>query len=400
MERNKINKKEKKEKVGSYFLKPSSVEFFPSGCQLLDLELGGGWALGRISNIVGDNSSGKTLLAIEACANFLIKFPKGKVWFHETEAAFDLKYAEALGMPIDKITFVRDEFKKANVVEGWFNYLKEVVIPFCVKQKTKQPALYIVDTQDALGCEAENKRDVEDGTYNQEKNQVLNRLYRELTEPLETSNVHLMIISQTRQNIGAKFGRKWRVTGEGALKFFASQRIQLAEIGKESKTVKGVSNPYYINVKANCFKNKVGLPYRTCEFPLYFGYGIADYEASLIWLKSVTGGLVGLNIGEGYTYTDIQELALDQLISFVKQSIPEIDNPAGKTRTDLRELIYEKFELKPRGRKKTPGGIKEVATMLMDVGDAELEKKIRERVKKLWLEIETSFLPKRSKYRN
>lgn len=331
---------EKPEKVGNYFTEQKSLEFISSGCTLLDCILGGGWAIGRISNVVGDNSSGKTLQAIEASANFLRQYPDGKVWYHETEAAFDSEYAEALGMPVNKITMVREECEDADVVEGLFNYLKDVVLPF-FKKNPETRGLYILDTQDAIGCKTENARGIEEGSYNQSKNIVLNRLYRELTSEIEKSNLHLMIISQTRDNIGVTFGRKWRVSGEGALKFYASQRIQFAEVKKLKRTIKGVERPYGIDVKANCFKNKVGLPYRTCGFPIVFGYGINDLASSLEWLKEVK--------------------MLDEL---------------GISEKEITKLS-EKHVHEP---------------------DMELANRINTYVKKCWQEIETSFIPKAKKY--
>ena len=76
---------------------PTSIMFTGSGCTPLDMALGGGWALDRISNVVGDRSSGKTLLAIEAATNFGIAHPGGSIWYRESEHAFDEHYARALG---------------------------------------------------------------------------------------------------------------------------------------------------------------------------------------------------------------------------------------------------------------------------------------------------------------
>src|SRR6185295_11983985 len=93
-------------------------DFFSSGCTLLDCVLGGGWALGRISNVVGDKAVGKTLLAIEAMANFGRRFPKGRIEYRESEAAFDEGIAATLRMPVDRVDIVRVE--KMRTVEDWF----------------------------------------------------------------------------------------------------------------------------------------------------------------------------------------------------------------------------------------------------------------------------------------
>jgi RecA/RadA recombinase len=99
----------KKKKIGNYFTNEKSLDFIPSGCQLLDLILGGGWAVGRVSNVIGDESTGKSLVASEACANAIKTSPKGRIFYHEVESAFDKQYGEMLGMPVDKMTFVREK---------------------------------------------------------------------------------------------------------------------------------------------------------------------------------------------------------------------------------------------------------------------------------------------------
>src|ERR1700679_3730374 len=91
---------------GNYFAAPkTSIEFISSGSKTLDLALGGGWAEGRIANVIGDRSSGKTLLMIEASANFIKKHPNGRIKYREAEAAFDIPYAQALNMPIESVDF-------------------------------------------------------------------------------------------------------------------------------------------------------------------------------------------------------------------------------------------------------------------------------------------------------
>src|SRR5579859_4146149 len=90
---------------------PEVKEFIPSGCTLLDQILGGGWAMGRVSNIIGNKATNKTGIAIEACINFAKKYPKnkGKIYYREAEAAFDRHYAARLGMPIERVDFLPDE---------------------------------------------------------------------------------------------------------------------------------------------------------------------------------------------------------------------------------------------------------------------------------------------------
>src|ERR1035437_10433181 len=81
------------------------VECIPTGCVVLDCVLGGGWARRRIVNVVGDKSVGKSLCAIEACANFAQLEQKGKIFYREAEAAFEEPYAEGLGLPLKRVDF-------------------------------------------------------------------------------------------------------------------------------------------------------------------------------------------------------------------------------------------------------------------------------------------------------
>src|SRR6266700_660763 len=145
-------------RLGNYFLDARPLELFSSGCQILDLALGGVWPLSRISNIVGDKSTGKTLIAIEACANFSRKFPEGKIYYSESESAFDPSYAQALGMPIEKVRFGEDFFTVEDLFEDLEKVLKDL-------EKTPTPALYIIDSLDALSDRDELAREIDKGSY-------------------------------------------------------------------------------------------------------------------------------------------------------------------------------------------------------------------------------------------
>lgn len=251
------------------------IEFFSSGCILLDSVLGGGYALGRITNIVGDKSAGKTLLAIEACANFVNTFPNGHIRYAEAEAAFDESYAEALGMPIDKVSFA-DE---VDTVEALFNDIQKTI------DKLKgAPGLYIVDSLDALSDQAEKDREIDDKSYGMTKQKQLSTLFRKQVRVIEQNRLCIIIISQIRDKIGVTFGETKSRSGGKALDFYASQVIWLHEIGKIKKTVAKIDRVVGVQVRAKCKKNKVGLPFRECDYPILFGYGIDDLTASAEWL--------------------------------------------------------------------------------------------------------------------
>ena len=268
---------------GQYFANPSpDTTFISSGSTLLDCVLGGGYAMGRIVNIIGDRSAGKTLLAIEASANFAATYPDGKIWYNEIESAFDTDYARALGMPVDHIDFVDGEEEKCFTVEDVFEHLETVVEELA---KNTVPGLYILDSLDALSDRAEQQRDMNEGTYGAEKAKKMSQLFRRLVGRLGDANVTVLIISQVRDNIGVAFGKKYTRSGGRALDFYSSQVIELAHIARLKRTRKGVERPIGVRVRAKCEKNKVGLPFRECEFIIQFGFGVDDLQSNLEWIK-------------------------------------------------------------------------------------------------------------------
>lgn len=275
------------EEGGSYFASPtSSLQFIHTGATTLDCVCAGGWPLGRIVNIVGDRSAGKTLLAIEAMANFSFKFPEGRIRYREPEAAFLDEYAGALGLPLDKVEFTRkeetkEEASEADTVERWHKDLRKFV-----DSLDGAPGLYILDSLDALSDDAEVKRKIGESSYGMGKAKHMSEMFRKITKAIEASNVCLIVISQIRDNINAMFGRNYTRAGGKALDFYSTIIIYLAHIGEIRRTVNNVKRTVGVKIKAKCTKNKVGLPFRSCEFPIIFGYGIEDISSGLEWLKT------------------------------------------------------------------------------------------------------------------
>lgn len=321
---------------GNPFLERKEITFLPTGCTLLDCIIGGGWPLGRIVNIVGDKSTGKTLLAEEAMANFHAKYPRGKTYYRETEAAFDLSYFKALGGNPEKIDFGPDGVDTHwQTIEAIIDDLRRILDEFdadvlekarALRDKNKRrkltlndasaevikgvlPGLYIVDSLDALSSEAEIARAVKKrrataagkteeagGTYNLEKQKLLGELFRTEVKRIKRAKICVIFISQIRDRIGAMIrGQKYTRTGGKALDFYASIVLFLAEIGKVPETIKGVRRVVAVRVKAKATKNKITMPHRECEFEIRFGYGIDDEWASLDFLKEVNRlGTIGL----------------------------------------------------------------------------------------------------------
>lgn len=308
------------EVVGSYFLDPE-VECFSSGCEVLNRALGNGWPMRRMINVVGDKSTGKTLLMIEAAAQF-IQHHKGdaEVVYCECEAAFDKKYAEALGMPLRNVRFIGDEYivckkgaSKKKTADGspakvkWWRVPSDEYDPeihdllsdgvYTVEQlehamleviaDATKPTLFIVDSYDALSDSAELGRDPSDkATYAMEKAKYTSAMFRRINKKLASSNVTLAIVSQTRANIGVVIGKKHTRSGGKALDFYATHVVWLQKLGNLERTRKKVRRVYGVEVRAKVEKNKVALPAREAIFPIIFGYGIEECISMIDWLVS------------------------------------------------------------------------------------------------------------------
>lgn len=275
--------KEPEQSGGNYFAAPKrNLKFIPTGCKTLDLALGGGWACNRIGNIVGDKSTGKTLQMIEACVNFNHMYG-GNIYYRETESAFDEEYAAELGMPVDAIDF-GDPDNPLETVEDMFEDLERIIAERLEKKKRK-PALYILDSLDALSDRAELDRDMDKGTFGAQKAKNLSQLFRRLVRQLAKADITVLIVSQVRDKIGAMFGRKTTRSGGRALDFYATHVVYLAHLGNINKTVSGIKRPVGIRVKAKIDKNKIAIPQREAEYTIIFGYGVDDGLASLAWCK-------------------------------------------------------------------------------------------------------------------
>lgn len=268
---------EEDEEFGAIPEPTGPVIFLPSGSTLLDLVLGGGWALGRCVNIVGDKSAGKTGLAIEAAANFGILYDPKNIRYAEAEAAFGVAYARSLGLPEEVEPSLPGEI---STVEEFYADLKK----FIEARPSNTPCLYILDSLDALSDDAEAGRELGTATYGTGKARMMSEVFRRIIAEVSSSSCLLIVISQIRDAIGVTFGSTKTRSGGRALDFYASQVVWLAEVKKLSRTVTKVTRPVGVTVLARNRKNKVGNPFREAEFNLLFNYGVDDETSMLDWL--------------------------------------------------------------------------------------------------------------------
>jgi recombination protein RecA len=265
---------------GLYFASPKQHRFIHTGSHLLDLALGGGWARQRVANVIGDRSTGKTLLMIEACANFARQEPTGRIRYREFEAAFDQDYAAALGMPIDRVDF-GDPERPAETVEDLAEELEYRI------ENSKTPELFIVDSLDAVRTRAELKRGFDEASFGAEKAKAMSKLFRQYATGMARKDITLLVVSQVRDNIGVTFGRKWTRNGGRAMDFYASQILVLSQTGTRQRVIDGIERTIGIQVKAKVDKNKISLAYRDADFMIKFGYGIDDKRSMADWLTKV-----------------------------------------------------------------------------------------------------------------
>jgi len=270
--------------VGLYGIKPtraaSAVRFISSGSTLLDCVNGGGWPLGRMTNLIGDKSTGKTLLAIEAFANFNKQYPKGMMFYRESEAAFDQSYAKSIGMPTDRINFGK-KGQQWRLVEDVYEDIKEK----CAIVKDKGcKGFYVIDSMDALTTKIDMEREFGIATYRTDKPSQLGELFRKMTGAIEEAQMGLIVISQVRAKIGVTFGDKTTRSGGAALDFYASLINKLAHMKQLSVTRGGNKRVIAVRVRARNTKSKVGEAFRECEFTIRFGYGINDASSCMEWL--------------------------------------------------------------------------------------------------------------------
>ena len=290
-----------------------AVEVIPSGSIGLNAALGvGGYPRGRVIEIYGPESSGKTTLAIHAIAE--AQKAGGIAAFVDAEHAFDRFYAEKLGVDVDNL-WISQPDNGEQALE-----IAEQLI------RSSAVDIVVIDSVAALTPKAEIEGEMGDSKMGLQA-RLMSQALRKLTAAISKTKTTCIFINQLRDKIGVMFGNPETTTGGNALKFYASVRLDIRRIG----TLKDGDDVYGNQVRVKIVKNKVAPPFRKAEFDIMFGEGVSR-SGEIIDLG------VELNIvkkaGAWFSYNDTK---LGQGRDAAKRCVE--DNP--ELADELEGLIFE-----------------------------------------------------------
>ncbi len=256
-------------------------EGIPTGIPSLDIALGGkGLPCGRISEVYGPESSGKTTLALSIIAQ--AQKQGDTVAFIDAEHALNTQWADTLGVDTDELLV-----SQPNSGEDALEICDMLV-------DSKGVGLVVVDSVSALTPKAEIEGEMGDSHMGLQA-RLMSQAMRKLTPACAKNNVAILFINQIRMKIGVMFGNPETTSGGRALRFYASVRMDLRRI----TTMKGTEGAIGIHVRCRIKKNKVASPFKDAEFDIMFDSGIS-YEGDLLDLASKAG--IVTRSGAWYNY--------------------------------------------------------------------------------------------------
>jgi len=307
------------------------VETIPSGALTLDLALGGGLPKGRIIEIYGPESAGKTTLALHALAE--VQKAGGVAAFVDAEHALDPTYSEALGVDINNLLVAQPDNG-----ESALEIVDQLVRSAAVD-------IVIIDSVAALVPRAEIEGEMGDTQVGLQA-RLMSKALRKIAGNIGKSGCTVIFLNQLRQKIGVSYGNPEVTTGGMALKFYASVRLDIRRV---QTLKKGNEGEYGIRAKVKVAKNKVAPPFRIAEFDIIFGKGISRLgcmidlaeQTDIISRKGAWYSYKGENIAQGRdnalkyleenaTLADsIEKLVREKLemgtVAFAASSIEEVD---------------------------------------------------------------------------
>ena len=293
------------------------IEAIPTGALPLDIALGiGGVPRGRIVEIYGPESSGKTTVALHIIAE--AQAAGGIVAFIDAEHALDPVYAARLGVDVDELLIAQPD-------------TGEQALEICdLLVRSGSIDCVVIDSVAALVPRAEIEGEMGDTTVGLQA-RLMSQALRKLTGSLSKSNTTCIFINQLREKIGVMFGNPETTTGGRALKFYSSVRIDIRRIESMKKDGEFIGN----RVRAKIVKNKVAPPFRQAEFDLMYGEGIS--KEGCVLDMGVEAGVVNKS-GSWFNYG---EERLGQGRDAAKKALKE--NP--DLRNEIENKVREYFEL-------------------------------------------------------
>ena len=303
-----------------------NIETVSTGSLTLDIALGaGGVPKGRVVEIYGPESSGKTTLTLHIIAE--MQKQGGTAAFIDAEHALDPQYAKKLGVNIDDLLISQpDTGEQALEVTDMLTRSGAVDV-------------IVIDSVAALTPKAEIEGDMGDSHMGLQA-RLMSQALRKLTANIQKSNTLVIFINQIRMKIGVMFGNPETTTGGNALKFYASVRLDIRRIGALKKGDEIIGN----HTRVKVVKNKIAPPFKQAEFEILYGEGIS-HEGELVEL-GVKEGLVG-KAGSWYSYKDAKiGQGKDNARQYLKDH-PEIAD-------EIETAIRAKYLSSPEEETETP----------------------------------------------
>jgi recombination protein RecA len=292
------------------------IETSTTGALTLDLALGGGYPKGRVVEIYGPESSGKTTLTLHAIAE--VQRRGGVAAFVDAEHALDPVYAAALGVDIENLLI-----SQPDTGEMALEIVDQLVRSAAVD-------IVVVDSVAALTPRAEIEGEMGDLAVGSQA-RLMSQAMRKITGNIGKSGCTVIFLNQLRQKIGVTYGNPETTTGGNALKFYASVRLDIRRI----QTLKRGTEEYGIRAKVKVAKNKVAPPFRIAEFDILFGRGISTLgclldlaeENGIVIRKGAWYSYEGDNIGQGR----------DNTIGWLEQNPEQTERIEAQVREKLSE---------------------------------------------------------------
>jgi recombination protein RecA len=260
----------------------SIVETVPTGCLSLDIALGGGFPKGRVVEIYGPESSGKTTVTLHAIA--AVQRSGGTAAFIDAEHALDPEYAKRIGVDVDNLLISQPDNGEQAL---------EIVETLV---RSNAVDIIVIDSVAALVPRAEIEGDMGDSLPGLQA-RLMSQALRKLTGVISKSRATVVFVNQIRMKIGIMFGNPETTSGGNALKFYASVRLDIRRISQIKQGESLVGNRTRVKV----VKNKIAPPFREAEFDIMFKEGIS-YSGDVLDLAANMG--IVEKSGAWYAYND------------------------------------------------------------------------------------------------